>query len=43
MTTTPPAITREMENLLMAVDLDDLSGCVSVFRAGSISVRRPSS
>lgn len=38
----PPAIVREIEELLTAVDLDDLSGCVSVFRAGTIRVRRPS-
>ncbi len=38
----PPAIVREIEDLLTAVDLDDLSGCVSVFRAGTIRVRRPS-
>ncbi len=39
----PPAIVREMESLLSTVDLDDLSGCVSVFRAGTIRVRRPGS
>ncbi len=38
----PPAIVREIEDLLTAVDLDDLSGCVSAFRSGTIRVRRPS-
>jgi hypothetical protein len=37
----PPAIVREIEDLLTAVDIDGLSGCVSVFRAGTIRVRRP--
>ncbi len=38
----PPAIVREIEDLLTAVDIDGLSGCVSVFRAGTTRVRRPS-
>ncbi len=37
----PPAIVREIQDLLTAVDIDGLSGCVSVFRAGTIRVRRP--
>ncbi len=36
----PPAIVREIEDLLTAVDIDGLSGC-SVFRAGTIRVRPP--
>jgi predicted nuclease of predicted toxin-antitoxin system len=39
----PPAIVQEVQSLLGAVDIDGLSGCVSVFRAGTIRVRRPGS
>jgi predicted nuclease of predicted toxin-antitoxin system len=39
----PPAIVREIEELLTAVELDNVSGCVSVFRAGAIRLRLPGS
>ena len=39
----PLTIVQEVQRLLDAVDIDDLIGCVSVFRAGSIRVRRPGS
>ena len=37
----PPAIRREMEQIAAEVDLDDLSGCIAVWRHGDLRVRRP--
>ena len=37
----PRAIRREMEQIAAAVDLDDLSGCIAVWRYGDLRVRRP--
>lgn len=37
----PLAIAREVERLVASVDLEALVGCVSVFRAGDLRVRRP--
>ncbi len=35
-----PAVVRTVEQLLASVDLDDLAGCVAVFRDGDLRVRR---
>ena len=37
----PRAIRREMEQIAATVDLDDLSGCIAVWRNGDLRVRRP--
>lgn len=39
----PEAIAREVEQLVASVELETLIGCVSVFRAGDLRVRRPPS
>jgi predicted nuclease of predicted toxin-antitoxin system len=39
----PPSVTREIEYLLEAVSLEDLAGCIAVFRRGDVRVRRPKS
>ena len=36
-----PAVARAVEQLLGSVVLDELVGCVSVFRDGELRVRRP--
>lgn len=36
-----PAVARAVEQLLESVALDDLAGCVAVFRDGDLRVRRP--
>jgi predicted nuclease of predicted toxin-antitoxin system len=38
----PEAIAREIESLLERVDLETLGGCVAIYRAGSLRVRRSS-
>ncbi|MBW3614668.1 MAG: DUF5615 family PIN-like protein [Actinobacteria bacterium] len=37
------AVVQEVQRLVDAVDIEGLSGCVTVFRAGTIRVRRPGS
>lgn len=37
----PRAIRREMHRIAATVDLDDLSGCIAVWRYGDLRVRRP--
>jgi hypothetical protein len=37
-----PAVARTVEELLGVVDLEELSGCVAVFRDGDLRVRRSS-
>lgn len=36
-----PAVTHAVEQLLESVDLEELAGCVAVFRDGDLRVRRP--
>ncbi len=36
-----PAVARAVEQLLESVTLDELAGCVAVFRDGDLRVRRP--
>jgi predicted nuclease of predicted toxin-antitoxin system len=37
----PAAIARQVDELAASVDLETLIGCVSVYRAGDLRVRRP--
>ena len=37
-----PAVAEVVELVARTIDLDDLVGCVAVFRDGSVRVRRPS-
>lgn len=37
-----PAVTAVLEFVARTVDLDDLEGCVAVYRDGTLRVRRPS-
>ena len=36
-----PETKRALEHLVSKVDLDDLAGCVAVYRDGSLRIRRP--
>lgn len=36
-----PALAAAVEDLLDSVDVDDLAGCVAVYRDGDLRVRRP--
>lgn len=38
----PPAVAEVLELVARTVDLDDLEGCVAVFRDGALRVRRSS-
>lgn len=37
----PAAVTRDLEQLLTEVDLEELAGCIGVFRDGELRIRRP--
>jgi predicted nuclease of predicted toxin-antitoxin system len=36
----PAAVTRDLEQLLTEVDLEELAGCIVVFRGGELRIRR---